>query len=227
MYDPKIHHRRSIRLRGYDYSLPGAYYATICIQNHKCLLGEVVQGRMNLNDQGLVVDAVWQSIPCQFATVELDEYIVMPNHFHGIFHIVEKPMAHVGAPLVGARKQRVGAPLVGALPDHDRVVDASNKKGRAQGPPLRPTVGAIVGAFKSLSTDEYIRGVKKLGWPRFARKLWQKNFYEHIIRDDDELNKIREYVRQNPLMWTCDRYNPERGIIVIDEEGRAIPWDES
>jgi REP element-mobilizing transposase RayT len=211
MYDPKIHHRRSIRLRGYDYSLPGAYYFTICIQNHKCLLGEVLQGRVDTNERLQMVDAVWKSIPMQFTATELDEHIVMPNHFHGIFHIVEKPhaLAFAGAPLVGAP-----------------VVNASIKKGHPQGVPL-PTMSAIVGAFKSITTDEYIRGVKEAGWPRFVRKLWQKNFYEHIIRNDDELNKIRDYIRQNPLMWTCDRYNPERGIIVIDEDDRAIPWEES
>ena len=158
---------------------------------------------MNLNDRGQVVDAIWRSIPDQFPFTELDEHIVMPNHFHGIFHIV-------------------GAALGGA---HVGISDAK-QKGHPQGVPL-PTFGAIMGAFKSMTTDEYIRGVKILGWPRFARKLWQKNFYEHIIRNDDELNKIREYLRQNPLRWTSDRYNPESGIIVVDEEGRAIPWDES
>lgn len=210
MYDPKIHHRRSIRLQGHDYSLPGAYYVTICVQHHKCLLGEVVQGRMNPNVAGQIVDAAWQSIPSQFPCTELDEHIVMPNHFHGILRIVETPAAHVGAPFVGAR--------VGSNPQ---------RKGHPQGVPLRPTFGAIVGAFKSMTTNDYIRGVNESGWPRFACKLWQKNFFEHIIRDADELNKIREYIRQNPLRWACDRYNPEKGIIVIDEEGRAIPWDES
>src|SRR5260370_18116809 len=131
MYNPKIHHRRSIRLRGYDYSLPGAYYVTICVQNHKCLLGEVVQGRMNPNDSGQMVDAVWQSIPAQFPSTRLDEYIVMPNHFHGILHIV-------GAPLVGAPKQRAGgAPLVGA-----RLVGALRKEAQGHALPLRPPLRA-------------------------------------------------------------------------------------
>lgn len=94
MYNPDIHHRRSIRLRGYDYSRPGAYYVTICIQGHKCLLGEITLGQMNQNDAGRVVERAWRWIPRQFPTAELDEHIVMPNHFHGILRIV-------GAPLVG------------------------------------------------------------------------------------------------------------------------------
>jgi hypothetical protein len=113
-YDPDIHHRRSIRLREYDYSQPGAYYVTICVQDHQCLLGEVVQGQMNHNDAGRMVDRDWRSIPTQFPAVELDECIVMPNHFHGILRIVGAPV--VGGPDPDVSKQRadVGAPLVGA-----------------------------------------------------------------------------------------------------------------
>ncbi len=109
-YDPNIHRRRSIRLRGHDYSRPGAYYVTICVEDHKCLLGEVALGQMKENDAACMVDRVWKSIPTQFPTAELDEYIVMPNHFHGIIKIV-------GARLVSAhdrasRGRVVGAPLV-------------------------------------------------------------------------------------------------------------------
>lgn len=109
----------------------------------------------------------------------------MPNHFHGVIHIL-------------------GTPLVGA-----------------------PTLGEIMGALKSITTDEYICGVRELDWPRFKGKFWQRNFYEHIVRDDAELERIRDYIRRNPLMWTCDRYNPERTVLVVDENGDAIPWDES
>ena len=90
-----------------------------------------------------------------------------------------------------------------------------------------PTLGDVVGAFKSLSTDEYISGVHQLGWPRFRNHFWQRNYYDHVIRDQDELEKIRVYIRQNPLLWTCDRYNPERSVLVVDETGDLVPWDES
>jgi putative transposase len=150
---------------------------------------------MQQNHAGQMVEAAWQSIAAQFPTAELDEHVVMPNHFHGILRIV-------GAPLVGARNTW-----------------ASTRPA--------PTVGDIIGAFKSTTTDEYIRGVRDKAWPGFKGKLWQRNFYEHIIRDETELNKIRDYIRRNPLMWAGDRYNPERTVLVIDEEGRAVPWDES
>jgi len=206
MYDPKIHHRRSIRWTKHDYSSQGAYYVTICIQDHRCLLGAVLDGIMNLNDAGRMVDAAWLKIPARFPVMELDEHIVMPNHFHGIIRIV-------GVPLVGAQKRagvqkRAGAP-----------------KGAGTRP--APTLGDAVGAFKSIATDDYIVGVKQLGWPSFNKHFWQRNYFEHVIRDQNELEKIREYIRLNPLMWTVDRYNPELGVPVVDESGRAVLWNET
>jgi REP element-mobilizing transposase RayT len=212
MYDPKIHHRRSIRWQRHDYSSPGAYYVTICVQDHRCLLGNVDAGVMNLNDAGRMVASGWLQIPSLFPTMQLDEHVVMPNHFHGIIQIV-------GAPPEGAHN--VGAPLVGA-------------RGQAQGLPLRwpgatpaPTLWDAVGAFKSLTTDHYMIGVHKFGWPRFRGHFWQRNYYDHVIRDQRELEKIREYIRRNPLMWTCDRYNPESPVLVVDESGRLALWDET
>jgi len=206
-YDPDVHHRRSIRLHGYDYSRPGSYYVTICIEHYRCLLGEVVQGRMNWNDAGQMVDYAWRSIPDRFPSAQLDEYIVMPNHFHGILRIVR-------APLVGAH-DTVRAPPVGA---QDR---------KTAGTRPVPTFGEMVGSFKSITTDQYIYGVRDRAWPAFDRRFWHRNFYEHIIRDEDELEKVRAYIRQNPLRWECDRYNPDRGVPVVDGEGRVVPWDES
>ena len=90
-----------------------------------------------------------------------------------------------------------------------------------------PTLGDVVGAFKSVTTDEYIRGVQAANWPRFRGRLWQRNFYEHIIRDENELEKIRDCIRRNPLMWAIDRYNPDCAVPVINEDGRVVPWDAS
>jgi len=211
MYDPDIHHRRSIRLREYDYSQPGAYYVTICIQGYKFLLGEIVLGQMNQNDAGAMVERAWKCIPQRFPTAEMDEHIVMPNHFHGILRIVGAPL--VGAPNAGSPRQRAGT-------------RGAPKQTRA---PTRgaPTFGEMIGAFKSITTDEYIRGVREEGWPRFSETFWQRNFYEHIVRNEQELEKIRDYIRRNPLMWAIDRCNPDRAVPVIDEEGRVVPWDES
>jgi REP element-mobilizing transposase RayT len=200
MYDPNIHHRQSLRWDKHNYSSPGFYYATICIQDYRCLLGNVNSGVMNLNDAGRMVDAAWWQIPIQFPTLQLDEHVTMPNHFHGIIQMV-------GAPLVGALGSAMPTGWAGTRP--------------------APTLGDAVGSFKSLTTDEYIRGVHQLDWPRFQNHFWQRNYYDHVIRDQDELEKIRDYIRQNPLMWTCDRYNPENPVLVVDETGALVPWDES
>jgi len=209
MYDAKIHHRRSIRWAKHDYSSPGAYYVTICIQDGRCLLGKVADGIMSLNDAGRMVETAWFQIPTRFPAMKLDEHIVMPNHFHGIIHIADAQTG--GNQFVGAAD--VGAPLVGAQ--------------KRAGTRPAPTLGDAVGAFKSIATDEYIGGVKLLGWPRFNERFWQRNYYEHVIRHQDELEKIRDYIRKNPMMWTIDRYNPEHGVPVIDETGRVVPWNET
>ena len=178
---------------------------TICIQDHRSLLGNVQSGVMNLNDAGEMVDAAWFRIPMQFPTIQLDEHITMPNHFHGIIQI--------------AGGDTVGVPLVGTQPGGMAAFGAPTRGA--------PTLGDVVGAFKSQTTDEYIVGVDQVDWPRFQKHFWQRNYYDHVIRDHDELEKIRDYIRKNPLMWTMDRYNPENPGLVMDDTGALVPWDES
>jgi len=180
-YDPNRHHRRSIRLKGYDYSQAGAYFITLCTQDRACLFGKVVNGEMRLNDAGRMVLAEWNRLPERFPQVVLDAFVVMPNHVHGILVITDP------APTVGAT---VGATLVVA--------------------PTAPTVGNIIGAFKSRVTVEYIRGVKTSGWPPFRGRLWQRNYYEHIIRNERALNAIRQYIMENPRRWHRDREKEAR-----------------
>ncbi len=205
MYDPKIHHRQSLRWDKHNYSSPGFYYVTICIQDHRSLLGNVQSGVMNLNDAGEMVDAAWFRIPMQFSTIRLDEHITMPNHLHGIIQI--------------AGRETVGVPLVGTQPGGVAAFRAPTRGA--------PTLGDVVGAFKSQTTDEYIAGVHQVDWPRFQNHFWQRNYYDHVIRDHDELEKIRDYIRNNPLMWTLDRYNPQNPVLVVGETGALAPWDES
>lgn len=188
------HHRRSIRLKDYDYSLAGAYFITICTQNRECLFGDIKNGETISNEAGRMVQSAWDKLPNRFPT-EPDECVVMPNHIHGIIVLV-------GAPLVGARQGdeknelRVGAPLVGAQIDEKQVG-------------TRPTLtlGDVIGAFKSITTNEYIHGIKEKGWPPFSNRLWQRNYYEHIIRNEQALNKIREYIAANSLQWEFDLEN--------------------
>jgi REP element-mobilizing transposase RayT len=137
---------------------------------------------MIANDAGRMVDSVWKFMPREFPCVELDEYVVMPNHFHALFRIV-------GAPLVGTRDSAI-----------------QQRAGTRRGDPA-PTVGDIVGAFKSITTDEYIRGVHTYGWVPFKRHVWQRGFYDHIVRNDEELSIIRDYIQTNPLRWEKDPEN--------------------
>ena len=179
-YDSERHYRRSIRLRGYDYGQVGAYFVTVCTQNRDYLFGAVVDEEMRLNDAGRMIEEWWFELNRKFTTVETDKFVVMPNHFHGIVAIAD---VNVGADL-----------CVGPLPE-----------GAHAGAPL-PTV---VQWFKTMTTNEYVRGVNTQGWAPFRGKLWQRNYYEHIIRDDDSLNRIRQYILDNPSRWAFDRENPE------------------
>ena len=169
--------RRSFRLKDYDYSRAGAYFVTICTQGKKNLFGEILKENMFLNEMGRIVEKWWAEIENKFKNVELDEFVIMPNHFHGIIIIV-------------------GADLC-VCPD---------KMGEHVGSPLH----RIVQWFKTMSTNEYIRNVCNHGWTPFSKRLWQRNYYEHIIRNEEKLNKIRYYIQTNPLKWHLDRENRQR-----------------
>ena len=276
-YDPERHHRRSIRLRGYDYRAVGAYFITIVAQDRACLFGEVVDGEMRLSEAGRMVERWWLELNRRFPHVSTDAYVVMPNHFHGIVVIHSPPPdttappdvgadlrvcpdsgdahdggAHAGAPLqspdlggphdVGADLRVCpdsgGAPDVGAdlrvcpntrvRPDstgaHDVGADlrvcpntrvCPDSGGAHIGAPL-PT---IVQWFKTMTTNEYIRMVKHAGWTPFQGRLWQRNYYEHIIRNERALERIRDYILTNPLHWHLDRENTHAiGINSLEEE---------
>ncbi len=193
-YDPERHHRRSIRLKGYDYSQPGAYFITIVTQNRECLFGDVVDGKMRLNDAGRMVERWWLELNHKFPAARTDAYVVMPNHFHGIVIIVGIDLRVCPD---RAHPDRV-------CPDHARP-DRARPDGDA---PHGDTLPTVVQWFKTMTTNEYIRGVKTLGWTPFPRRLWQRNYYEHIIRNDWEWNRIRAYIANNPLRWERDRENP-------------------
>jgi putative transposase len=192
-YNPHIHHRRSIRLKGYDYAQAGLYFITICCQDRICRFGKIENGQMKLNDAGILVQNEWLKLPQRFKNIQLHEYVVMPNHFHAILEIV-------------------GATLVVAQNDGIAQNDNDTQKGQTQG--IAPTgvqknktVGDMVGAFQSIVTVEYIIGVKTLGWQPFNGKLWQRNYWEHIIRDEQSYQRISEYIINNPAKWADDKFN--------------------
>lgn len=203
-YNPRIHHRKSIRLKGYDYSQAGLYFLTICVQNRLCLFGDVVNGKMILNDAGRMVEREWLDLPRRFSFIKLQEFVVMPNHFHSIVEIL-------GATLVVAPDEPVAPinPVVSnkSVPPNEPVIP-NDESVQPQGiaPTINPkTVGDMVGAFKSIVTVEYIRGVKQNNWQPFHGKLWQRNYWEHIIRDERSHLRISEYILNNPKKWDNDK----------------------
>ena len=216
-YDPERHHRRSIRLRGYDYRAVGAYFITIVVQDRAFLFGEVVDGEMRLSEAGRMVERWWLELNRRFPHVLTDAYVVMPNHFHGIVVIHSPPPDTTAPPDVGADLRvcpdsaRVGADL--RVCPNTRVCPDSG--GAHTGAPL-PT---IVQWFKTMTTNEYIRMVKHAGWTPFRGRLWQRNYYEHIIRNERALERIRDYILTNPLHWHLDRENTHAiGINSLEEE---------
>ena len=185
-YDPEIHHRRSLRLRGYDYSQAGAYFVTVCTHDKEFLFGKIVERKMRLNESGEIADLCWQRLGRRYPHVGLDEWIVMPNHLHGIMVIVDDRRGDSG--IAPAKR---GA-------DHGRG-------GSRTASTKRKPLGRLIGAFKTVSTRRISEIRSTTGAP-----VWQRNYYEHIIRNQDEFNKIREYIATNPLRWMSDPENPER-----------------
>ena len=187
-YDPAIHHRRSIRLEGYDYSQAGAYFVTLCTQDRECLFGEIANGEMQLNDAGRMVCHWYLKLEHKFPDIRCDAFVCMPNHVHFI-------VVNVGADLrvrPGSDKGQTHR----SAPTDSRVI-----LGEHTGSPLN----RVVQWFKTMSTNEYIRGVKQKGWPPFVGKLWQRNYWEHIVRNEPEWNRIREYIHNNPAQWELDK----------------------
>ena len=189
-YGPDRRPRRSLRLKAYDYPRAGAYFVTVVVQGRPLLFGDVVDGEMRLNDAGKMAQRVWEEMPGRFPTIDTDAFVVMPNHIHGIIVVV------VGAPLVGAQRSGMGADIggdMGAGTDRDARAGIDRQAGadlpagvgieaRATTRVAPTALGNGVGAYKSLTTMEYVRGVKTSNWPPFHGRLWQRNYCEHIVR---------------------------------------------
>jgi len=215
-YDAKKHHRRSIRLPGYDYAQAGWYFVTVCTHNHACLFGRVVGEDMQLNDAGCTVQTVWDQLPDHYQRVQTDLFVVMPNHIHGVIRLSPVgagpracPSFTNGQSTIGQRgmqQSETGQPRGVAPTDHRGV----GTDGCDQGPTGRRALSLpdVVGRFKTLTTKRYIGGVRQCGWPAFAGRLWQRNYHEHIIRNERSLNQIRQYIADNPARWAHDPENP-------------------
>jgi len=224
VFNPQIHRRRSIRLKNYDYSGKGAYFVTLCVQERICLYGEVVGGDMVLNPAGRKVAEIWRQLPARFPKVALDQYIVMPNHFHGIVVVHDCR----GEPCVRPSCGKRGHCFQGSKFSHRDLADIKekndqkrigeqmrkgdqNRKGDHKDRPYgtdENSLGRVIQAFKSLTTHAYIEGVNCQGWPPFPGRLWQRNYFERVLRGQAELDAARRYILENPSRWQSDRDNP-------------------
>jgi len=191
-FDPRIHHRHSIRLQGYDYALAGGYYATLVTEGRECLFGQIDKDEMILNDAGEMVGKWWNELPHKFPSITVDMFVVMPNHFHGI---------------VILHDESVGADLR-VCPGNDEIKIGTEKGAHTGAPLQRTSLSQIVQWFKTMTTNEYMRGVKQSGWRTFNGKLWQRNYYEHIIRNQSDWERIAAYILANPSQWANDEENP-------------------
>lgn len=156
-------HRKQLRLHGYDYAFPGAYFVTICSAGKRPVLGSVSGERIVLSPAGEIVRSEWIALAERFPRTVLDEFVIMPNHLHGVLAFV----------------------------------------GPAGGASLSPTLFEVIGAFKSISTIKVNRLLRQRG-----AALWQRSYYEHIVRTGEDLRKIQRYIYENPLMWSLDPENP-------------------
>ena len=201
-YNPEIHHRRTIRLRDYDYSQAGLYFITICTRNRLCLFGRIINEKMVLNDAGNAVNQCWHDIPAHYPDIQLHEFIIMPNHIHGI----------------------VGAEYFPPKPHHPRVVGQSCVVGqsphvdhRAEDiPPLhhhhhhRVPLGNIVRGFK-IGVTKWFQ--QNMAYP-VGKSIWLRNYWERIIRNEQEHAKIAEYINNNPAKWDQDKLNDNKQSIM-------------
>jgi len=195
---PDPHLRRPIRLPAFDYTSPGAYFVTICTHRHQCLFGDIEDGTMRLNPFGQIVRETWDLLPRHYPHVELDSFVVMPNHVHAIIVIV-------------------GAGFEPA-PESAGLTRPTVRAGFKPAPALEPPRLARAGlkpAPTSHGLSEIVRGFKTFSARRLnelrrtpGAPAWQRNYYEHIIRDETSLNHIRQYIADNPIRWAYDRENP-------------------
>jgi putative transposase len=183
-HSPPSHHRRSIRLKGYDYTRPGAYFFTLVVDGRDCLFGRVVEGLVQLNRFGEIAQKELQQLPNRLKTVQLNDYIIMPNHVHGILVIAAKnpPGERDRLSIQIAPERRFGAMVPNSVP-------------------------SVIRSYKSVVTQKVntLRATP-------GKDVWQDNYYEHIIRNENEWQKIRDYILWNPIQWQVDPENPVKII---------------
>lgn len=196
-YDPDRHHRHSVRLKGFDYSQPGFYYVTICSHKRVEILGKIVDHVMINNQVGEMVNRMWKQIPNWYENVVLDCYQIMPNHIHGIIHIRRR--GGVTPPINDHAKSSCEN-----VPNKNPFCDMPTIEGAETTPlPPVPTLGQLVGRFKYQATKAINKMHKTPG-----NKVFQRGFYDRIIRGKTSLIRTRKYIIENPEKWLTDELNP-------------------
>jgi REP element-mobilizing transposase RayT len=203
-YNPAIHHRKSIRLRGFDYSTPGYYFITMCIHDRWIrMFGDVENGKMVLNDCGKIADDWIGNISGRFSDATVDSYVIMPNHVHLILHIVSKPIGN-----------SVG--VIHELPLRNSQRETDNESIRKTRRIM--TIPKIIGYYR-MNSAKYINAIRTTS----GNPFWQRNYWEHIIRDENEHFRIRNYIVENPSNWDRDKLNGGTGNRVLEE---SAPYGE-
>ncbi|MEY8798367.1 transposase [Francisella philomiragia] len=199
--------RKNLRLKNYDYSSNGAYFVTIGVNNRECLFGNILDSQMCLNDAGLMIDEIYRDLENKFTNIQCGEYVIMPNHFHCVIHICNDGYR------MNERANIEFAPTNGntrSVQNRDDIESSPTKVPvGVESISTRVSLSQIVQTFKRQTTIEYINGVKTKNWQPFDKCLWQRNYYEHIIRNEKSYNEIIKYIQLNPLKWELDELNPK------------------
>ena len=196
-YDPEKHHRRSIRLKEYDYSHPGAYFITICTHDEECCFGNIINGNLKYSKIGIIAEEILIETVNNMALMRLDSYVIMPNHLHMIIFIDDSDIH-----LMGVSRN---APTKNTRRLHHRrgvIHNAQNMEFYSYISPKGNSLSILIRKYKAAVT----RWCNNNGYKFFK---WHRNYYEHVIRNETDLNQIREYIITNPLKWELDKENPQ------------------
>lgn len=250
-YNPNLHHRKSIRLKGFDYSQAGLYFVTICCFNKECLFGEIKDSIMYLNQAGKIADKCWLDIPSHFPNVILHEHIIMPNHIHGIIELdIPVGAKNISPDIIdeidleaknispdSTVENNVGAKNLSPDSSVENKVETKNNSPDLMIEHISPdkideingatnltnkndekdnrakNISPLQDTFRSPSKTigSVIRGFK-IGVTKWMRQnteiydVWQRNYYEHIIRNQYSCELIADYIKNNPSKWNEDTF---------------------
>ncbi|MCH2189226.1 transposase [Candidatus Gracilibacteria bacterium] len=221
-YDADIHKRKSIRLQDYDYTKSGFYFVTICVHGKINLFGCIENRECILNDAGQMIEKYWKELENKYSNIKLHDYVIMPNHIHGIIEIVGADLCvgpdsmDIGPDdsmhFVSGTSMSVGPHSMHIESDHINMHKGSTHRLTPTGGEYifdRQGIPEIIKWFKVMTTNAYIKQVRKGISQPFEKKLWQRNYYEHIIRSEHGFQKISGYIKDNPAKWELDElYTP-------------------